>query len=698
MSNVQIPNLPVAIALNGTEALEAVQSGTSVQTTVAGIAQYSYAYYHGFYISQLPAASSVNSTDIFPVVQGSTGPNTGTTYKATVAQLFTSPTFTGTITLGSNLANYLTATGAAAASFPRITALGSDTNIDVHIVPKGSGGLLVQRAQFRDTSVTPDAGALNYVTQGLVSQISGTYTSGIASPFEWIVNGDTADVTGATAQNLFYLYGGFNFGGTGMKGGRIGLGISHAFNGGNSSNTPGSQYFHIGISNQTVAAYRDGGTTTNPAGQLFGFFGSSELRPGAKAWAEIKAMELNVSIDALASATRKYGITIVTSTTDAEEAEGEEAFIRLAKKSNATASIGMRSGLMFGGSPSYWGIPSYGSLIEAAASTLGTPPAMTAAYGFDASLVTFGGAFLRSSAFAVDGSGNVGSNAVNAGLTLQTRDGVNAKTATLTSVTVIDGGTFLSFPTLTVAAPPTSGTTATATVVTMGMRIVSAINAAGTGYAVADVLSIVGGTSTVTTQLLVKEVNSSGGITQAIVQTVGSYTVLPTAPISVTGGTGAGATFTLGWKILTVSCTAGTNYPQYPAPIITTTSGIRPAKLVSVMTDASATLVLNSGATTATTGRIVAVRVVTAAGAVTVAATDDVVVVNKTVGAATVANLPAGVTGRRFVIKDGKGDAATNNITITPAAGTIDGAATLVINANYGQATLVYNGTQWNQI
>lgn len=98
MSNVQIPNLPVAIALNGTEALEAVQSGTSVQTTVAGIAQYSYAYYPGFYISQLPAASSVNSTDIFPVVQGSTGPNTGTTYKATVAQLFTSPTFTGTTT------------------------------------------------------------------------------------------------------------------------------------------------------------------------------------------------------------------------------------------------------------------------------------------------------------------------------------------------------------------------------------------------------------------------------------------------------------------------------------------------------------------------------------------------------------------------------------------------------------------------
>jgi len=82
---------------------------------------------------------------------------------------------------------------------------------------------------------------------------------------------------------------------------------------------------------------------------------------------------------------------------------------------------------------------------------------------------------------------------------------------------------------------------------------------------------------------------------------------------------------------------------------------------------------------------------------VTVSATDDVVVVNKTVGAATTVNLPAGVTGRRYTIKDGKGDAAANNITITPDAGNIDGAGTLVLATNYGRATVVYNGTEWNQ-
>ena len=92
------------------------------------------------------------------------------------------------------------------------------------------------------------------------------------------------------------------------------------------------------------------------------------------------------------------------------------------------------------------------------------------------------------------------------------------------------------------------------------------------------------------------------------------------------------------------------------------------------------------------------VRVVTAAGAVTVSATDSIVVVNKTVGAATTVNLPAGVTGRVYTIKDGAGDALLNNITLTPVAGTIDGASTYPMNLNYQAVTVVYNGTEWNVI
>ena len=59
-------------------------------------------------------------------------------------------------------------------------------------------------------------------------------------------------------------------------------------------------------------------------------------------------------------------------------------------------------------------------------------------------------------------------------------------------------------------------------------------------------------------------------------------------------------------------------------------------------------------------------------------------------------NLPAGTTGQLFYVKDGLGLAApATPITITPAAGNIDGAATATIDAPYGSLTLVYSGTQW---
>lgn len=93
------------------------------------------------------------------------------------------------------------------------------------------------------------------------------------------------------------------------------------------------------------------------------------------------------------------------------------------------------------------------------------------------------------------------------------------------------------------------------------------------------------------------------------------------------------------------------------------------------------------------------VRVHTAAGAATLNDTDDILVINKSSGAATVVNLPnTAIANRRYTIKDGKGDANTNNITLTPAAGNIDGAATKVMNLAYGSYDIVHNGTEWNII
>jgi hypothetical protein len=104
-----------------------------------------------------------------------------------------------------------------------------------------------------------------------------------------------------------------------------------------------------------------------------------------------------------------------------------------------------------------------------------------------------------------------------------------------------------------------------------------------------------------------------------------------------------------------------------------------------------------SGTFTTSGAQIGTFRNITAAGAITVSATtDEFICVNKTTGAATTVNLPASpATGLTYVIKDCKGDAATNNITVTPAAGNIDGASTFVMATNHQSANVLYDGTQW---
>jgi len=91
--------------------------------------------------------------------------------------------------------------------------------------------------------------------------------------------------------------------------------------------------------------------------------------------------------------------------------------------------------------------------------------------------------------------------------------------------------------------------------------------------------------------------------------------------------------------------------------------------------------------------------VVTAAGAITMAAGQKVCVVNKAAGAASAVTLPPSpVQWQVATVKDGKGDAQTNNITISPAAGNVDGQASVVIKNNFGSMQFIYNGTQWNSI
>ena len=92
-----------------------------------------------------------------------------------------------------------------------------------------------------------------------------------------------------------------------------------------------------------------------------------------------------------------------------------------------------------------------------------------------------------------------------------------------------------------------------------------------------------------------------------------------------------------------------------------------------------------------------AVRVATATPITVSATTDEVISVQVPGPVPVTVNLPAGVSGQTFTIKDGLGLATNPNpITINPAgADVIDGSVTAIINANYGSLTMVYDGTQW---
>lgn len=74
-----------------------------------------------------------------------------------------------------------------------------------------------------------------------------------------------------------------------------------------------------------------------------------------------------------------------------------------------------------------------------------------------------------------------------------------------------------------------------------------AVNDGGADYTVSDQLTLVGGVFSTATVLNV-DAESSGAITAASVVTVGEYVLVPTDPVSVTGGTGTGALFDMTWS------------------------------------------------------------------------------------------------------------------------------------------------------
>lgn len=120
----------------------------------------------------------------------------------------------------------------------------------------------------------------------------------------------------------------------------------------------------------------------------------------------------------------------------------------------------------------------------------------------------------------------------------------------VTGVYVSTPGAYTALPSNPVSQASTSGIGSGAEFVIVWDTdsLVGAVPAAaGSGYVIGDTLTLTGGTYTEVAKLTVASINSGGSIATVTVAAAGAYTVYPTSPVSVTGGTGTGATLNAVW-------------------------------------------------------------------------------------------------------------------------------------------------------
>jgi hypothetical protein len=128
------------------------------------------------------------------------------------------------------------------------------------------------------------------------------------------------------------------------------------------------------------------------------------------------------------------------------------------------------------------------------------------------------------------------------------------------------GSGYTSPPTVAISAPTTAGGVQATATAFIGNTGTPSVVSGGTGYTVGDVLTIVGGTPVSVAATMTVTTVSAGVITAVSYTNFAPYTASTTNPVSVTGGTGTGATFAVAWGISgTFTITnAGSGYVEQP--------------------------------------------------------------------------------------------------------------------------------------
>ena len=299
------------------------------------------------------------------------------------------------------------------------------------------------------------------------------------------------------------------------------------------------------------------GATTNPRLSVEGTSGNTSAQIASKGTGVIQFITGGTSnleqmrVGHTASAVNYVQVTGAATggTPIAISAQGSDASVNMTVRSKGNGYVGFTSG---GGSGILLGLPNGSANYFTAGSSNTGNGVQFAAAGSDTNI---------SQVFQSKGTGAIDLAAGSSGVNISNGGTVTALTRTSS------GSSYTTIPSVVITAPTTAGgVQATATVTAVAFGASPTITSGGTGYTVGDLLTFVGGTFTGSSNATVTTV-SSGVITGITYTNYGQYTVLPTNPISVTGGTGTGATFTINnWGIGTIFTitAAGSGYVEQP--------------------------------------------------------------------------------------------------------------------------------------